>query len=209
MGLMLDILCVLLIWIMAAKGYKRGLVKGLFGVLSFGVAGIITAIIYKPVSEYIMNIPFIKDSLVVLGDRISKLLSSPVQDGINELPKWLYDVAYETSEAANTAVSNALVTIIVNIFCIVVIYLLVKVAFRLFEGIANMIMKLPILNLVNRAGGMVCGIVTSVAVLWIVLAVVVLFAGTDVFVPVNDAIQETSVLKYFYNNNLLMKLIIK
>ena len=172
MELILDILCILLIWIMGARGYKKGLVKGLFGVLSFGVAGIITAIIYKPVSEYIMKLPFVEDGTVVLGDRISKLLSSPVQDGINELPKWLYDVAYETSEVANTAISNALVTIIVNIFCIVVIYLLVKVAFRLFEGIANMIMKLPILNLVNCAGGMICGIVTSVAVLWIVLAVV-------------------------------------
>lgn len=209
MSLILDILCVLLIWVLGAIGYRKGLVKGLFGILSFGVAGIVTAIIYKPVSEYIMNIPFIKDSTVVLGERISELLNSPVEEGMSNLPIWLYDVAQKTSEAANTAISNAVVNLIVNVFCIVVIYLLVKLAFKLFEGVLEIIMKLPILNFVNRAGGMICGIVTAVLILWIILACVVLFAGTDIFEPVNLAIQETSVLKYFYNNNLLMKMIIK
>ena len=209
MGLILDLLCVLLVWIMAAKGYKKGLVKGAFGVLSFGVAGLITAIIYKPVSEYIINLPFVNDKLIVLGEKISEIINKPVQEGISGLPVWLYDVAYETSEAANTAVSNAVVTVIVNIFCIVLIYLLVKVAFRLFEGVLNLIMKLPVLNFINRVGGMVCGIITSVVVLWVVLACVVLLAATDIFEPVNNAIQTTSVLKYFYNNNVLMKLIIK
>ena len=209
MSLILDILCVLLIWVMGAKGYKKGLVKGIFGILSFVVSGIITAIIYKPVSEYIMDIPFVKNNMVVLGDKISGLLSTPAQEEISKLPHWLYDTAYKTSETANTAVTNAAVTIIVNIFCIVVIYLLVKVALKLFEGIFNAVMKLPGLNLVNRAGGMACGIITSVAVLWIVLAIVVLFAGTEIFKSVNETIQTTSVLKYFYNNNLLMKMIIK
>jgi uncharacterized membrane protein required for colicin V production len=209
MSLILDILCVLLIWVMGAKGYKKGLVKGLFGVLSFVLSGFITAIIYKPVSEYIMNITFVKNNMASLGDKISSLLSIPAQEEISKLPHWLYDTAYKTSEAANTAVTNAAVTIIVNIFCIVVICLLVKVALRLFEGVFGIIMKLPILNLVNKSGGMICGIITSVAVLWIVLAVVVLFAGTEIFKPINEAIQETSVLKYFYNNNLLMKMIIK
>ncbi len=209
MSLILDILCVLLIWVMAAKGYKKGLVKGLFNLLSFVLSGILTAIIYKPASEYIMNISFVKNNIAVLGEKISGLIATPAQEEISMLPHWLYDTVYKTSEAANTALSNAAVTIIINIFCIVVIYLLVKVALRLFEGIFNAIMKLPVLNLVNRTGGMICGIFTSVAILWIALAVVVLFAGTDIFKPVNEAIQSTSVLKYFYNNNLLMKLIIK
>ena len=116
---------------------------------------------------------------------------------------------YKTSEAANTAISNAAVTIIVNVFCIVIIYLIVKIALRLFEGVCNLIMKLPVLNFVNRTGGMVCGIISAVVILWIALACVVLFAGTEIFKPVNEAIQTTSVLKYFYNNNLLMKMIIK
>ena len=197
MVLLLDILCVLIIWVMAAKGYKKGLVKGLFGVLSFWISGVVTAIIYKPASEFIM------------GEKISDLLNVQVEDGISNLPIWLYDVAHKTSETANTAVSNAVVTTIINIFCIVVIYLLVKVAFGLFEGVFNLIMKLPVLNFINRVGGMICGIITSVAVLWIALASVVLFAGTEFFESANQAIQETSVLKYFYNNNLLMKLIIK
>ena len=209
MNLILDILCVLLIWVMGAKGYKKGLAKGIFGLLSFVVSGIITAVIYKPASEYIMNIPFVKNNMIVLGDKISGLLNVPAQEEISKLPHWLYETAYKTSEAANTAVTNAAVTVIVNIFCIVVIYLLVKLALRLFEGVFVAIMKLPVLNLINRTGGMICGIVTSVAVLWLVLAVVVLFAGTEIFKPVNQAIQTTSVLKYFYNNNLLMKMIIK
>lgn len=209
MVLLLDILCVLIIWVMAAKGYKKGLVKGLFGVLSFWISGVVTAIIYKPASEFIMGIPFVNEQMLVLGEKISDLLNVQVEDGISNLPIWLYDVAHKTSETANTAVSNAVVTTIINIFCIVVIYLLVKVAFGLFEGVFNLIMKLPVLNFINRVGGMICGIITSVAVLWIALASVVLFAGTEFFESANQAIQETSVLKYFYNNNLLMKLIIK
>jgi len=209
MVLILDIICILLIWFLAAKGYKKGLVKGLFGLLSFLISGLITAIIYKPASEYIMSIPFVKNFMTVLAERISVLIGVPGQEELIGLPKWLYDTAYQAADAANTAISNAIVSIIISVFCIVVIYILVKLALKLFEGVFTLIMKLPILNIVNRVGGMVCGMITAVVVLWILLALVVLFAGMDIFEPVNNAIQATSVLKYFYNNNLLMKLIIK
>ena len=209
MSLTLDILCVLLIWVMAATGYNRGLVKGLFGVLSFAFSGIITALIYQPVSEYIMTIPWVKDNLDVLGKNISGMLYAPGQEEMGSMPEWIYEIVQQTTETANNAISNAIITVIVNVFCIVVIYLLVKVALRLFEGVFSFIMKLPVLNIVNRAGGVVCGVITSVAIIWLVLAIVVLFAGTEVFKPINEAIQTTSVLKYFYNNNLLMKMIIK
>lgn len=209
MSLILDIICVIIIWVLAAKGYKKGLAKGLFGVLSFVLSGIVTAIIYKPVSEYILSIPFVKEKTAQIGENISALLGTSQQSVVEGMPGWLSEIALEAANNANTAIAGSITSILVSVFCIVVIYLLVKLAFRLFEGVFEFLMKLPVLNLVNKAGGMVCGIITSVAVLWIALACVVLLAGTEIFASVNDVIQETELLKYFYNNNLLIKLIIR
>lgn len=209
MSLILDLVCIILIWILAAKGYKKGIVKGLFGVLSFVFSAIVTAIVYKPVSEYILSLSFVKDKVFLVEDKIADLLIISQQDAASGLPAWFSDVALEMSKNANIAIGSAVTKILVSVLCIVVVYILVKLAFRIFEGIFELIMKLPVLNLLNRAGGAVCGIVSAVAFLWIVLACVVLFAGTAAFENVNDAIQSTVFLKYFYNNNLLIKLIIK
>lgn len=209
MSLILDIGCLILIWVIAARGYKKGLVKGFFGVLSFALSGIVTAIIYKPASEYILSIDLVSEKVVAVGEKISGILSQSQQDAASDLPMWFSEAALSAAETANVAIANSVTSILVSVFCIVVVYLLVKLAFRLLEGVLDIIMRFPILSLVNRAGGMVCGIITSVVVLWIVLACVVLFAGTDFFESVNQSIQATSLVKYFYNNNLLIKLIIK
>lgn len=199
----------LIIWVLAAKGYKKGIVKGFFGVLSFVLSGIVTAIIYKPVSDYILSIPVVQDKLSIIGDKISALIVPSQQSAVATLPIWFQKAALSASESANEAIGSSVTNILVSVLCIVAIYLLVKLSFRLLEGVFEVLMKLPVLNLINRAGGMICGIITSVMVLWIILACVVLFAGTAVFAPVNEAIQDTELLKYFYNNNLLITMIIK
>ncbi|MBQ2898026.1 MAG: CvpA family protein [Clostridia bacterium] len=209
MSLILDLVCIILIWILAAKGYKKGLVKGLFGILSFVLSGIVTAVVYQPVSEYIMSLSFVKDKADLVENKIADSLIVSQQDALTGLPKWFSDIALEMSNNANVAISSTVTKIIVSVFCIVAIYLIVKLAFRIFEGVFDLIMKLPVLNLLNRAGGAACGVISAAMFLWVFLACVVLFAGTTVFEPVNNAIQETSLVKYFYNNNLLIKLILK
>ncbi len=209
MSLILDLACIILIWIFAAKGYKKGIVKGLFGLVSFVASGIITAVVYKPVSEYIISVPFIKDKIVLIEEKITQFIAASQQDSVSRLPDWLLEIAGETINETNLALSSSVTNILVSVLCIVIVYLLVKLALRLFEGVLEIIMKLPVLNLLNHAGGTVCGVVSSVIVLWLVLAVAVLFAATPVFTSINEVLQSTNILKYFYNNNLLIKLIIK
>ena len=209
MVLVLDLVCIMLIWIFGARGYKKGFVKGFFGVLSFAFSAIITMVIYNPVSEYILSFDAVSDKISEISKKVAAMIFQGQQENISTLPVWFKDMAISASETANTALENAISMIITSVFCIVVIYLLVKIALRLFEGVFELLMKLPILNIVNKSGGMVCGIISSVVILWIVLACIVLLAGTPLFATLNEAVQNTSLLKYFYNNNLLIKLIIK
>ncbi len=207
MSIIIDVAVVAFIWILAVTGYKKGLVRTLYGFVSFIVAAIITAFVYKPVSEWLLKLDFVRK----WTERISAYIVTSIAEGAEgvtgQLPEWMWNFA--GSGSATWTVGEAFASLVVGILCVVVVFIIVKLALTLFVGILDTIMKLPLLNSVNRLGGVVFGLLKGVIIVWIVCAVVVLFLSTEMFNGINDIIQSTAVTKYFYNNNMLMNFILK
>ena len=115
-----------------------------------------------------------------------------------------------TTSAVNRAVDNiarSLTMMIIGFVAAVVLFILVKLALFIIYEILNAFSKLPVINTANSMLGAVWGFISMMLVIYIICAIVS-FAAAD-----NDTvyrmITETYVVKYFYNYNIIIQLLIR
>ena len=63
MGIVIDIVVIAILVLNIIIGYKKGLINVVFNILAFFIAIIITFILYKPVSNFIINNTEIDDKI--------------------------------------------------------------------------------------------------------------------------------------------------
>lgn len=207
-NIIIDVIAVAIIWITAVKGYKKGLVRTLYGVVAFILAGILTAYSYKYVCEYLMSLNFVQELTGKINGYITESIISNSDLSII-MPVWMSNSVTEELQSAQVTASAKIIEILIMIITVIITYLLVKLVLGVCVGILDAIMKLPILDTVNRTGGMLSGIIKGVLIVLLCFAVVSLFVTAEKYQYIHSAINETFVAKYFYNNNLLMRLIMK
>lgn len=208
LNIIIDVIVIAIIWITAVNGYKKGLIKTLYGVVAFLLAGILTAYSYKYVCEYLMAKTFVQDIMAKINGFITEsiILNSDLSF---IMPVWMSNSVTEAIQSAGMTASGKLVEILIMIFTIVITYFLVKLVLGIGVGILDAVMKLPILDTVNRTGGMLSGIIKGVLIVLLCFGIISLFVTSEKYQYIHSAINETFVAKYFYNNNILMRLIIK
>lgn len=86
-------------------------------------------------------------------------------------------------------------------FAAILILLIVAVHFL------DIIARLPVLENINRIGGLAIGLLEGLVVVWIVLLVVVLCQGTEFGREMMDSIEGNFLLRVLYENNLIEHLI--
>ena len=80
------------------------------------------------------------------------------------------------------------------------VFLLLKILESLF--------KLPGLKTINRLLGAGLGVINALLLIYIICGAVSLFAPADKLVLIEETVQNTYILKYFYENNLLLSLFV-
>ena len=71
MSIIIDVIVVAIIWSAATVGYKKGLVKTVYGLLAFIIAAVITALYHEAVAEYLMKFDFIQKMIEDINQSIA------------------------------------------------------------------------------------------------------------------------------------------
>ncbi len=203
-NIIIDIIIVSVIWITATLGYKKGLIKTLYGLAAFICAAIITALFYENVSDYLMSLSFVNELVSKMNQSITKTIMSTTDMSLI-MPAWMSDIIVN----AGNSVSDKIIEIIIMIVTVIITFLISKLVLGLMVGILDRIMKLPLLDTINKTGGMLAGIIRGVLIVLICFAIVSMFVATDKYQNIHNEINNTYIAKYFYNNNILMRIIMK
>ena len=73
--------------------------------------------------------------------------------------------------------------------------------------VLNVVFNLPILSSINQMGGIAVGVLSTLIKVWILLAIISFITPLPMFNGISEFIDSTFVIKFLYNNNLLVTII--
>ncbi|MFA9465154.1 MAG: CvpA family protein [Velocimicrobium sp.] len=186
------------------RGKREGLVRTVFGMLSFVIALGVASILSPTVSEAIKSndrvIPYVTQKVETKNLTLPEILKESLTN--HNTVKNLKDLAIGKSE---DYVRVQLANWIVNAISFVLILLIAFVILWYICHILDIISKLPILNGLNKTAGMLVGVLRGFITIWMWCIVLMIFSTSHIGQIVFGYINESEFLSIIYNNNLLFQ----
>ena len=206
MGIIIHIILIAILALTTFIGYKRGLVKVIFKMFAFIVALIITIVLYKPVTNVIINNTELDEkiaSIIIENGTVeqeksneNKTIDSYIEDTKNNLQN---DIV---NSAAGTIAIN-----LVSIIVVIALFIAIRIALMLVGFFADSLAELPVVKQFNEAGGIVYGILQGFLIIIVILTITYFIYTTTQNSSITSVIDSTYVTKFIYYNNPIIKLI--
>ena len=214
MGIILDIILVAIIALNIFICYKKGLVKLAVGLIAVAAAIILALILYKPVSNLIIENTEIDENI---EQAIINNFSGDTQENeevryvsvLDYLQKYVDDAVNKTQTEIVTQTAGMMAVKIINVVVLIGIFIIVRAVLVLLTFISDIITSLPILKQFNEVGGILYGVIKSLLIVYVILAIAFFIVYVTGNTTVADAISGSFVTKFFYEHNLILKLIFK
>ena len=210
MGIVADVILCSIVILNVFIGYKKGLIKVAFNIFAFFIAIIATLILFKPISNLIINNTQIddkiKETIVTKASRNQEQNESKKNKGFvqeyieNEIKNKAEEVKNTTIEAIAGTISIRAVEILTWIL----LFIVIRIALILLKFLSETISEIPIIKQFNEIGGIIYGIIKSAVIIIFVLTIIFIISSINGNGKVNDAIEESYVTKFLYNNNIVV-----
>ena len=198
MGIIVDVVIVALIALSTFLAYRKGLVKLAMQLFAFVIAIVVTLVVYRPISNFVINSTGIDES-------IENFIYEKANEIMQEDEEGTY-TSQITEAAKNEMLPEAAKTLSVNIVkmaTLIILYIAVQIILRLITGLADAIANIPVLKQINKAGGIVYGLLRGILIVYVVLMLVGLFNQIQVDNQATQSINQSYIGKMMYENNVL------
>ncbi len=206
-----DIIIIIFIGYSCFLGYKKGFIKTLFDTLGVVVAFFVSKEFYYLVEKFLLNNTKL---FVKVHDFFeSKVAESTVDTFKNSvhLPVELQNIISNILNSGDAAQMDTFSTFVDNISLIVirsisfvVTFLVIYAVLIVLSNFVNIISKLPVLNITNRAFGAGVGILKGVIILYLIFALSSPLISTMQDSELSKNVLNSESSKIFYNNNILL-----
>ena len=207
MGIIVDLILIACFILFIFVGYKKGLAGSLIKLCSFVIALILALALYKPVANAIKDNTQIDENI---KSTIVETFGQQEQTQEENMPKDLVqNISSEIENATSEAVNNTAQSIsdtIINIGAGIVIFIVARLLLIIVSIFAKQIVKLPIIGLVDKVGGIAYGAVEGIVIIYIVLGLISLSSLIWVDNAVVTAITNSGIGSFLYNNNIILKI---
>ncbi len=123
----------------------------------------------------------------------------------------IVDAQNEIEETKNEILQKASQSItasVINLFSILLLYVVIRLALFILFKLTNIVFNLPILKGFNRFLGAVAGLIHSLFIVYVLCAILMWYIPNDTSGKLIKAVDESVITGYFYNNNILLELFI-
>ena len=207
MGIIVDLILIAFFILFIFVGYKKGLAGSLIKLCSFVIALILALALYNPVANAIKDNTQIDENI---KSTIVETFGQQEQTQEENMPKDLVqNISSEIENATAEAVNNIAQSIsdtIINIGAGIVIFIVTRLLLIIVSIFAKQIVKLPIIGLVDKVGGIAYGAVEGIVIIYIVLGLISLSSLIWVDNAVVTAITNSGIGSFLYNNNIILKI---
>lgn len=218
MSLIIDLIVLGLIVLCVFFGYKKGLTKCIIKILSFVIALVIAFVLFKPVSNFVINNTTLDDNIrnsivELVQDDVSetgevKEESNLPQAMVNYINEQITNTVEQTKETVVNTVADKIAIIAVNVCVALGLFIIARVALMFVSAISSLVTDLPIIKQVDKTGGIIYGLIEALLILFIIFAIISFISpmieGSGLITAINKSILGS----ILYNNNLLLNIIL-
>ncbi len=202
-------------------GYAKGFVKMLLSLLSLVVTLIVASLISPYISEALQKTSVFdsvyENTFEYVNEAVGAAMSNSTEAIVNEmqLPEVLkeYVVNSEVVNAGSAPIANKIATQVAKIIFDTIVFIvtfiaaliLVKVIFKML----NIITYLPLIHGVNKLVGLVIGVAEGVLIVWVFFIAISMMGNSEFATNMYMQINESAILSFLYNNNIILNSIFK
>lgn len=193
MGIVIDIILVAIILLSAFLGYKKGLVK--LGAKLFAgiIAIIVTIIVYKPVSEMVIN-------NTPIDEKIKDAIIQNTTNVIDENEQIQNDITNQLENNILPEQAENIARNIVYAATAVVLFIVVKIILSIIISLMDFVANLPILKQFNEIGGIVYGIVRGLLIAFVCILLMGVYTKINPESTLNKGVQNSQLTKMICEN---------
>ena len=209
MGIFLDIVVVAILALNIILGYKKGLINVVFNIVAFLLAIVITLVLYKPVSNIIIQNTNIHENIKEMILKRSQG-TEPKEENIesNDRNKYIENsinnMTNEAKTAAREVVAENFATKAAQVITGIVLFILTRAILILLRFVTQTIAKLPIIKQFNTLGGIIYGIIKGLIIIYVLLTIMYLIVSIKGNGNIALAIDSSCITKFLYDNNIIV-----
>lgn len=217
MSIIIDAIILGILVLCIAFGYRKGLTGALLKIVSFVLALVIAFVLFKPVSNFIIDKTNWDENLeqgirdTILNDQQQEEVKEEGQSMpsvmLDYINKTVEKAGNEAKEAVADSTARQVAVMIINSGVWFALFLLARIVLIFIKGLANIITSLPIIKQFDKLGGIIYGLVEAFVIIYAILAVVSFISPVMDGTGILEALQKSFIGSSMYNNNLLLKLI--
>ena len=210
MGIITDVILVSIIILNIFIGYKKGLIKVALNIFAFFIAIVATLILFKPISNLVINNTQIddkiKEAIIITASRNQEQKESNENNGFIQeyIENEIKSKAEEVKNSAIESIAGAISIRVVEILTWIILFIVIRIALILLKFLSETISEIPIIKQFNEIGGIVYGIIKSAVIIIFILTIIFIINSIYGNGKINDAIEESYVTKFLYNNNIVV-----
>lgn len=198
MGIVVDIIIIAIIALSTFLAYRKGLAALAIKLFAVVISVVVTLLLYKPISNFIINTTSIDETIQnAIMEKSYEIMKQ--DDKENEL---IATVMEQAKTTALTQTAKEMSVQIINICVILVLFFGIKIALRFLTAIANKIASLPIINKFNKVGGIIYGLVRGLVIIYACLLLVGFVGRVNKKNFVYENVENSNLGKMMYENNV-------
>lgn len=208
MGIAIDVIIILVILLCTFIGYKRGLIGVITSLLSFIIALVLAVIIYKPVSNIIINNTNIYNN--IQSGIYENIKDEDIEESDNGIISFAKNYIYsEAKDITLEMISESVAQIVIDVITFIIILIITRIILIFVSVVFSSIASLPIIKQFNKAGGLIYGFLQGIIINYIIFALILLIVqisnvNTDF---INNSINKSKIGNILYNENIIINLI--
>lgn len=208
MGIILDIILLLFFSMFVFIGYRKGLVKVIFGLVAIVVSLIITIILYKPITNLIIENTQIDENIAATIEEKLSVDEDPKKEESNQfLDKYINSTKQDLENGIVKSSAEIISVNIVGIIVWLVLFIAIRIAVTIIGILTNTLAELPIIKQFNKAGGLLYGVLEGILIIYVLLAIVFFIVTANNNVQIIDTINSSIITKFLYGNNIILQIL--
>lgn len=209
-----DIVIVLVFAAFLVYGYRKGLLRTLLQFASSLIAIVLTYLLVKPFTNWLINIGFLKgttdsisssvgEQVLAVGDR----LISPLTNFMPE--RWARGIIMQSEpaqESLSVSAGEATARLFLGAVAFLILFLILQTVLGVIARAVNRIIDyIPLIGWVNHLGGLLLGGIFGLIIIWLVTMILTALAVN--YETLHSILSSSMILEFLSDKDIFMSLL--